>query len=568
MVKQAADKTGNGKKDKEEAKIPKIRALYLEEMKVNSVGGNLDLSGLFEVEPKRLAKTRQTWVDNFAAVVSPWLTNIARDASGNVAATAARRDLDAVLAGTQQLLLGLAHMGERGLAHLDVKPANTMLNDGVWTLIDLGFACVNKRKQFDVQPSPGISLFSSKTQADCHTLLGINCNPQNNPGTPRYASPSLFAGGQVFDGIYNKDPPSDVTPLCVFNRHACKDSNGLADIFVGYDSFAVGVTLFEFLIGNEVISIFRRARFTSKLELGTIDNSQSEFAFRTFYSARIARFLALDDVTGTHPFSIDDAANNENLRVKVRARMRALLEVALAAAADESSGEESVFGNQPPATAAGIVVNAEQNLCVSSSESSLFIIGSKRQYKSAHELVATSPMKICTWNPQKKACECGQAAESDAGLPAGWGSKSDGSGTDALLELLANLLSPSKTPGLAKEKTTLLALADSVDAVRIALYDQWVQQDKSLKEAKTELSGHLKAVAECIQKKKCNQSKSGSATCTVAEASAYCRWLSNKNSGVVGRSKSLTNKDFGNSDLLRDSAVKLKRRSNTLVGQT
>ena len=99
--------------------------------------------------------------------------------------------------------------------------------------------------------------------------------------------------------------------------------------------------------------------------------------------------------------------------------------------------------------------------------------------------------------------------------------ESAGPGTDALLDLLANLLSPSLTPGLSRDATTLHALAASVDGVRTKLYAQW-----GVTNAAGELEAHLGEVETCIGKKSCG--RAGVATCTAAEVSAYCRWNQNR----------------------------------------
>jgi hypothetical protein len=110
--------------------------------------------------------------------------------------------------------------------------------------------------------------------------------------------------------------------------------------------------------------------------------------------------------------------------------------------------------------------------------------------------------------------------------------ESAGDGTDALLDLLANLLSPSLTPGLSKEATTLHALATSVDDVRAKLYKQWNVGDTEKK-----LTEHLGKVNECIDAKLCG--KANGAACTNAEVSAYCRWKQNReiSSGTGDASK-------------------------------
>jgi hypothetical protein len=90
-------------------------------------------------------------------------------------------------------------------------------------------------------------------------------------------------------------------------------------------------------------------------------------------------------------------------------------------------------------------------------------------------------------------------------------------GTDALLELLANLLSPGLAPGLAYAATTPLALAAAVDDVRAKLFAQqrWAGGDG--------LHLHTAGVQACISSKPRQQSP--------AEASARCRWLHSLHGG-------------------------------------
>ncbi len=490
-----------------------VDGVFMQEMKVSKkCTDSRDLAAFLDSPSKKLsdeqkkeaiAKNRRIWTTHFAAVVSPWLSKLAGDGAKNAQdkkdVAAARRDLDTVLAGTQQLLLGLAHMGERMVLHHDVKPANIMLNDGVWTWVDLGLSCIIREKV-------------KEDKSKCYTENGIFCFPSSE-GTPEYVSPSSYAISAAAD---NNKGRVDLPNFCVFNRRFCDGSKDYFEIFESTDSFGVGVIFLKYLIGFGG-TIGNMPRFGSNME----DRHLKKYNSLAYFSARVVQFLALDSKSkDNYPPNVSE----EDLRKSVRARARALLELALAAA-----GDETLFFKSRPATAAGIG-SIPLPLCTEHGKN-VFVLGPKVEKYKILLKALKNPLVICdTWNPptetQDASCTCAQEKRKDPAIPNALFTKgSAGPGTDALLDLLANLLSPSLTPGLSRDATTLHALATSVDDVRAKLYKQWNVDD-----AEKKLTEHLGKVNTCIGKNSCG--KGGKTLCTAAEVSAYCRWNQNRLSSV------------------------------------
>lgn len=501
-----------------------VDGVFMQEMKVSKkCTDSRDLAAFLDSPSEKLpdeqkkeaiAKNRRIWTTHFAAVVSPWLSKLAGDGAKNAqdtVAAAARRDLDAVLAGTQQLLLGLAHMGERMVLHHDVKPANIMLNDGVWTWVDLGMSCIIGQKVREDQRS------------NCYKKEGVTCKPIFD-GTPGFVSPSAYAGYAVALATTQDKTKSykNFPRFCVFNRRYCKGSESVVDMFDSKDSFGVGIIFLKYLIGyNGTIGMM--PRFGSDVRYKKKTRSE----YFAYFSSRVAHFLALGNDYGKYPTSV----STEYLRKSVRARARALLELALAAAVDKTiSADATPFGSRP-ATAAGIGNGVTPSLCTKRGEGNPITFNTNTPVINILQRVLETPMEICDiWNPPTKtqdaSCTCAQEKRMDPAIPNAWFKKDNaGPGTDALLDLLANLLSPSLTPGLSRDATTLHALATSVDDVRAKLYKQWNVDD-----AEKKLTEHLGKVNTCIGKNSCG--KSGVATCTAAEVSAYCRWNQNRLSSV------------------------------------
>lgn len=71
----------------------------------------------------------------------------------------------------------------------------------------------------------------------------------------------------------------------------------------------------------------------------------------------------------------------------------------------------------------------------------------------------------------------------------------DKPGTEALMDLLANLLSPGIRPGLTTADTTIRALADSIDRVRTDLYHQESPENLG------KLQSYLEYVRDCVTRR-------------------------------------------------------------------
>ena len=472
----------------------------------------------------KLAPVEKEWVD-FAATVSPWLYKAAADAADAQAkvVAASRRDVDALLAGVQQVLLGLAHLWDRGVVHRDIKPDNIMVNDGVFTIVDMGAACVYRTAAWSpVELSylpPALRPFLQNTAclraATDYRAQPLQCAASRIAGTAMFISPTMSVVSHEED-LRRAQLPAHAT--CLFNRQACADVTPLdtgAEFSV--DTFAVGVTLLEFIAGAHIDYMV-----VTKLLPMSAKSKVDETFLPMVRSMRIARYLALDDVSAQAADA--SPANAAQLRARVRARTRALLEVSMSAGADvrtrrAAENTHNVFARQA-GEALGIVAKKAADAGAVGVASLKLTVSLARAMADLTKPVTELAMDICPYQAMQPpnggmtqyGIKCdGTAADRDAQRVAA--EPQNAPGTSALLELLANLLSPSKTPGLTRDKTSILALAASIDDVRRQLMVQWQLPG-------ADLAAHLDAVAACTK-----SVAALTATRTPAEASAHCRWL-------------------------------------------
>ena len=203
--------------------------------------------------------------------------------------------------------------------------------------------------------------------------------------------------------------------------------------------------------------------------------------------------------------------------------MRALLEAAVAAGGKTrlrfTGHYNNAFPAAPPATAAGIKSGDDNKACVAA-------LGKRADLtledgiKDLASPTSSFALQICnTWDATKETCICkeGETQDNRDAERISLAQANAEKGTDALLDLLANLLSPSKTLG---QQMTLRTLAESVDNVRSKLYEQWKVKDE-LKQ----FESHIQSVASCAELLQCKEKNTGTRTVsTVAGESAHCRW--------------------------------------------
>jgi len=267
----------------------------------------------------RAADVRAVW-QAYAASVSPWTR------AGSPA-----RDLDALLAFVQQVLLGAQLLEERGgIRAKDIKLENVMLDGraGTAKIIDLGLGCFSAPRPaapapppFDAFAPPPLKYAWAKSA--CTEVL---CRQNALGGTFDYLSPQLLvmtfanvteiAQAKIFVGeggvaaaaaaVGNKLPQ----PLPAAATNA-------------YDTFSIGVTLVALLSGG--VGGLRGALY----EVATAGVAWQQGLLEAGRLMQLARWLSLDEVGGPH---IPPLPAGAATRARVHTRTRAMLDAVMARA--------------------------------------------------------------------------------------------------------------------------------------------------------------------------------------------------------------------------------------------
>lgn len=490
------------------------------------------------LDPTAAQAEREAWTA-YAGGVSPWLP-------ANLFPTF--RNLDAVLVAVQQMLLGLDVIEARGMRHCDVKPDNMMFGaDYTVKIVDIGIPCFFEQSASDkVRQPPGqlagpTSIVSGgrateQQRTSQNVRKRLTCRLGMRQGTYKYMSPTMF--------LMDRNDKDTWESCCLLNA-ACnagkKSPTGLqqnknnADMFqvgllesASIDTYAIGAILFDFLLAQKgaIHSISPM-----------ISQTKSEVVWdATQRSVRIARFLALeefgDDSPSTH------VQRTAELRPRVRARATLLVSAALQQwkqTANSISTTISTSGDiSPPIFAAGFTKNSWSNfrLCWPSLTPS----GSQQSYTSyfrevcGRNLANGYAIGAISGTGDGKNCDVKALKNFEDAIVKGLAMAP---GTAALMDLLANLLSPGIRPGLATADLTIGKLADSIDDVRSKLYEQRLMQMSDAKmgpvsdeakdamtKAKDGLGNFLAAVNSCIATRSEEAQK---AKWSHGELSAICR---------------------------------------------
>ena len=430
-------------------------------------------------------RKRNAWAA-FAVGVSPWLRV-------GTPALQALRNLDAVLVAVQQVLLGLDVFEARGMRHLDIKAQNIMF-DAKYTvkIVDVGLPCAFAQTAEEKAQRPAqLSAGDLATCAGNNNMHGLACSFGMLRGTEQTMSPAIIYLS-VHDSIQLR-----WEECCILNAACHGQTPDLgAEATASLDTFAVGTVLLDFLAAMKdtmgAISPYGNGKSTR------VNNLQR--------SIRIARFLALEEVGD----AASQAARREVLRPRVRARAALLLSAAQAKRKSEMftrafNGQAdftSLTGDnvEPPMSAAGFSVsNAEalggSSVCVSAGEPSEDVATFFADQCSA-DLAHAMTLGVTAGKGKRCDFEAALINPHEDAATKRW--LEGKPGTAALMDLLANLLSPSIRPGLAPAEVTIRALADSIDDVRTKMYAQTAAVTDAAKDG---LQKYLAGVHDCIDKR-------------------------------------------------------------------
>jgi len=432
-----------------------------------------------QIDNNKLAANFAAWW-HYAARVSPWVD----------VAKPELQALDAALVAAQQMLLGLAVFEARGFRHMDIKTDNVMVGVGTIKIVDVGLPCVFAQTPAAAARRP-VGLHALAAHPSCvYAGSPLKCarGRGSHRGTPKYTSPSLTA--MVFaatdDAVWARSG--------IFAEGVDSREQHVSELTsAGIDTFPVGIMLFEAILAWE--DAFER---TSPGHLQ-----------RHLSGMRIARFLALDGVPAPD-------ATTELLRTRVQARMAMLLARGGKLWLDRRkttsipSSLLSPVNKKPPISAAGFDAATDQptNLCASSGTFGPRLVrpGVYKDIELAvleAQLVPQPGSGITfgltedgTFGPThdlSRGCLTDLVRMEEAETAAATRWLQGKPGTTLLVNLLANLLTTGLRPGLDPGTTTIRFLAESIDEVRTALYEQNGERN-----AKAHLKAHLDPVPACV----------------------------------------------------------------------
>jgi hypothetical protein len=258
---------------------------------------------------------------------------------------------------------------------------------------------------------------------------------------------------------------------CVLNRGCASQDDTPLDT-AGADTYAVGFMLLQFLIGTtdgfELLGSpgFKSVNLPPNLVAASDAYTSTIRKLTGVNAARMARFLALDiiDAPAIAASVRESGATARMTRARVRARTHSLLLAALEVGAGMRQRRGNALATQP-AHSAGIEAPAGSVFCVRTTPEvagTTFTTHSGTYFASVDATLTAAatdvaqprqqyPFEVCTKTSAAAdaACACqGTQADRDAAMIRTRAAAASKPGTDALLELLANLLSPGLAPGL------------------------------------------------------------------------------------------------------------------------